>query len=249
MAAFLLKFRGAPEPQDAYHLPAGLPLEAGKAYEVAEIYELEGFLMVREPGATRWPRPGSHHFGWHPHYFELSAVPIPIVSCGFEANKVLTNFFGVLFTRPEHVACVRALKAIALPDDEEELDAWADRAAGDLPPERAEALFELLQLPALLQAGEFSQVFQADQPLGSRFAYLGWFLADLARAEVSRAQADDCLSRLIDVFDLSGVEVGELDVSFWQGTDGGDRLINAPPDGRLIYGTLNAPADQDPETE
>src|SRR5512143_3076783 len=111
MAGFLLKFRGSPHPPNSpgYRAPEQLPMEIGKAYEVAEIYEMEGHLMVREPGATEWPRPGSYRFGWHPDYFETSAEPIPIVSCGFEYNEFLTDFFGVILNRPPHIECVREL--------------------------------------------------------------------------------------------------------------------------------------------
>jgi|GEM_PF-4728111 len=222
-----------------YYEAAGLVV--GQAYEVAEIFEAEGQLMVRPVGAERWPPPGHPFFGLQPEYFEPTDKPIPIVSCGFRHNSYLTDFLGALLTQPEHIELIRELERVDLPDEEERFARWVARAARDLSREAAQAYFELLKLPVPCDMGIIEQVYLVDEPLPERFAYIGCYLAELGRHDVRRATFETRLGDLLNALEIRGFEIGEIGLSFWQGTAGGERLINAPPDGRLIYGTLNQP--------
>lgn len=240
-----LKYRGFPDsPMTArYYAEAGLVV--GEKYDVAEILEVEGHLMARPLGADPWPGPGHRLFGIPPQGFEPTPQPIPILSCGFRFNSHLMDFFGVLLTRPEGIAAVRALEAVDVPDEDEPFDDWAARACEELSPTAAEACFELFQLPVPCDMGVVRQVYLSDEPLPREFAYIGCYLAELARHDVSQSTFEECLGRVLYALELRGFEIGEISIRFWQGTGGGDRLINAPPDGRLIYGTLNEPDEDD----
>lgn len=236
----ILRFYGSPQ----YRASSVQPIEIGEAYEVAEIFEMEGHLMVRKPGEDRWPVPGSQGFGWMPEWFEPTEKPIPIISCGFRFNDFLTDFFGVILG-PEQVEVVRALKDVSDPDDDEEFEVWRAREVAELPLEAAQNLFELMQLPVPLHFGAFQHVFLADEPLKSPFGFVGTFLAELARDDVSKDVVGEHLGRLLYSLEIRGFEVAEINLRFWEGT-GGDRLINAPPDGRLVYGTHSEPVDDEP---
>ncbi|MCK4341278.1 MAG: hypothetical protein KAY37_06090 [Phycisphaerae bacterium] len=239
-----LKFRGSPQPlrypQFQRHDQSWQPLELDGRYEVAEIFEMDGYLMVRQPGERRWPVPGSRWFGWPPELFEPTELPLPIVSCGFKFNDFLTDFFGVILNQPEYIEIARTLKDVGLPEEDEEYERWRTREAADFPHETVEFLYELLQLPVPWDFGVCENVFLADEPVKAPFGYMGCFLAELARHDVSTIAIEEHLGRFLAAFGVQGFEVTEINLPFWQGT-GGERLINAPPDGRLIYGTENDP--------
>ncbi len=91
----ILKYIG--EEQDDAPAKARAPLTIGQRYEVAEIYEWPWRLMVRQPGETRWPAPGSPWFGWSADEFEDHTEPIPILRCGFEHIERFMHFYGALF--------------------------------------------------------------------------------------------------------------------------------------------------------
>jgi hypothetical protein len=67
---------------------------AGRSYEVAEILEHPGHVMVRKPDG-KWPKPGEWYFAMHAdEYFESPRQGIPAFSCGFE--YVDMQFFGAI---------------------------------------------------------------------------------------------------------------------------------------------------------
>jgi hypothetical protein len=246
----ILKFLGCPYPPGSpeYRSPESYPLVAGEKYEVAEIYEAQEHLMVRPVGAARWPVPGDPWFGWHPEWFEPTAQPIPIVSCGFYYNTTLTGFYGVILQRAEHIELVRELDEVDWPNDDEPFEEWHERAARALPFGAAELLYRLLEPHLLLCQDVYEHVFLADHhlgPVGPRFAYVGTFLQDLARHDVRKHEFGERLGEFLYAMGIQDFEVDEINFGFWQGTRGGDRLINAPPDGRCIYGTDNEPDSDD----
>lgn len=248
----ILTFRGCPDPPGSrwyYELPH---MEIGGEYEVAEIFEMEGHVMARRPGADRWPVPGMPAFGIHPEWFAPTDEPIPIVSCGFYYNDYLEHFYGVLMWEPRRIEAVEHLSEVDLPDDEEGFEQWRSRAVGRASIEVAQALYELLDSPVPTEFPIFRDVFLAHDIAGHRIACeklgaAGAFLHDLARQDVSRHDYSETLGRLLNALEIPSFEVEEIDLGFWQGTGGGRRLINAPPGGRLIYGTENPPDFMLPE--
>lgn len=237
----ILKYVGCPEPPDSpryYELPG---LVIGGEYEIAEIFEMEGHVMVQRPGETRWPCPGSPVFGIHPEWFEPTKAPIPIVSCGFRYHDYLCDFFGVILDRPEYVDVVGRLKQVDCPDEDEEFDDWQRREAPDFSTDTALALYEFLRLPVPVDFGVCKYVFLADGKVNSPFAYAGAHLAALARHRVTTDEFGQRLGQLLYSLEIRGFEVADIDLGYWEGTRGGDRLINASPDGGLIYGTDNLP--------
>jgi len=65
---------------------------AGRRYEIAEILEHPGHVMVQKPNG-RWPIPGEPYFAMHPdEYFESPKRSIPAVSCGYDYVEL--EFFG-----------------------------------------------------------------------------------------------------------------------------------------------------------
>lgn len=252
----ILRYRGCPYPPGSkrhYELPH---LDVGREYEVAEIFEMEGHVMARTPGTERWPAPGEPTFGIHPEWFAPTSETIPIVSCGFRYDDFLVGLYGVLLHERHQIEMVKQLKTIDLPDDHETFDAWRSRELREWRRERAEALHALLTLPVPTHFGSMRHVFLCEERVsGDSFAYVGAFLNDLARRDVSRRVYGESLDRLLSVLEVRGSVVREIEASFWQGTRGGMRLINAPPDGRLVYGTDNPPdflksgtLDGDPST-
>jgi hypothetical protein len=243
----ILRYVGCPYPPESGYWHALPGFVVGELYEVAEIYEMDGHLMVRAPGAARWPAPGEWGFGIHPEWFSPTSEPIPIISCGFYYNEFLIDFFGVTLQQRAHVDLVRLLDAVDYPEDDELFESWRARAAAALPPECAEPLFRLQHIRMPLHMGVAEQVFLADEGVGRSFAYVGTFLADLARRDMSRQMYAERLAPLLRAMGVQEFEIREVNLTYWQGTHGGDRLINAPPDGRLIYGTDNEPLSSERE--
>jgi hypothetical protein len=237
-----LRYVGCPYPPGTPNYHEWPHLKVDEIYDVAEIFEMEGHVMVRRPGEKRWPAPGSHLFGLHPEWFDSTSTPIPIVSCGYHYNEFLHDFYGVLLDHPELVDTIGKLRDIDVPDVDmdEDFATWQKREAVSLPENGALRLYELLSLPVPPSFGVFKHVHLADERIGSPFAYAGAFLAELARGDVSTRTFSEQLGLLLYALEIDGFEVTEIDMSFWQGTDGGDRLINAPG-GKLVYGTNNPP--------
>jgi len=235
----ILRYRGAPP--NAPRRRESPDLLIGAEYEVAEIFEMEGHLMARPPGETRWPGPHQPRFGIPPEWFEPTPQPIPIVSCGYVYCDFLSDFHGAILTRKEALDAVQQLNSFDPPDEDEEFDDWNQRAGCAMRADGAAALFNLLTLPTPTHFGVFRHILGADRPVGRTFAYAGTFLADLARDDVSANDYGEHLGNLLVTLEIGGFEIETTTLNFWQGTGGGDRLINAPPDGRLIYGTDNPP--------
>jgi hypothetical protein len=70
------------------------PFKPGKFYDVVEILEMPGHVMVRKPNG-KWPKPGERNFGWHAEeWFEPAAEGIPAYTCGY--YYVEEAFFGTV---------------------------------------------------------------------------------------------------------------------------------------------------------
>ena len=216
-------------------------MEIGRQYEVAEIFEMEGYVMARLPGTDRWPVPGTSAFGIQPEWFEATDEAIPIVSCGFYYNDFLRHFYGVILEDPREVEAITHLKDAEPPDDEENFNDWQARGLNDASPAVARALFQLMLLPVATDFGVFRHVHLADGVSRNTFAYAGVFLDALARFDIARNEYSETLGRLLNALEIPSFEVEEIDVAFWQGTRGGKRLINAKADGTIVYGTENPP--------
>lgn len=126
----ILRFLGEPDypDQSLYEDPVCCPLRIGESYEVAEIYDWPGHVMVRKPGERSWPVPGSSWFAWHEEEFEIPKRPIPILRCGFYWNDYLSSYFGITVTEPEVVCRFRALDEVDCPDEGEPFTAWHRRS-------------------------------------------------------------------------------------------------------------------------
>lgn len=237
----ILTYRGCPQqPGTRWHHELA-QMEVGRQYEVAEIFEMEGYVMARPPEAKRWPVPGTPAFGIQPEWFDATNEPLPIVSCGFYYNDFLRNFYGVVLEDPREVEAIAHLKGVEPPDDEENFDDWQARELDDASPAVARALYQLMLLPVATDFGVFRHVHLAEEVSRDTFAYAGAFLDALARFDVTRHDYSEALGRLLNALEIPSFEVSEIDTAFWQGTRGGKRLINAKADGTFIYGTENPP--------
>jgi hypothetical protein len=244
MNGMILRYRGCPDPPDSPHYHEFPHLVIGEKYEVAEIFEMDGHLMVRKPGQTRWPAPGEDGFGVHPEWFEYVDEPIPILSCGYEYNDTLCNYFGVLLDQPEHIEIVRALRRLEGPDDDQTFETWNAREGAGFPEDAARALFDwLTNYP--YDFGWVSEALLVDPPVNVPFAFMGAYGDAVFRMDVRHADLKSCIDRVLRGFGIRDVEAGVIDCSYWRGTGKG-RLINPSTAEKFLYG-INYERDEDPD--
>lgn len=230
----ILRYLGCPEPPESKHRYDLRGLAAGQRYEVAEIFEMPGHLMAREVGSPDWPAPGAERFGIHPEWFEAVDEAIPIVSCGFEYNDTLCDFFGVLLDGPEHVEVVRALQRLDGPDESEPFSEWRERAAAALTQDAAMALFEWMQR-CPYDWGVVEDALLIDPPLRAPFAYLGAYGTAVLRMDVRHADLRTCIEGALHALGIRGVDARLQDCCYWRGT-GQARLVNARTPDKFLYG-------------
>jgi len=231
----ILKYIG--EEQDDAPAKARAPLTIGQRYEVAEIYEWPWRLMVRQPGETRGPAPGSPWFGWSADEFEDHTEPIPILRCGFEHIERFMHFYGALLSQPRDIERFRALYYLRPPHFGETFEAWfaspqaelsaaARYYAPDLPPLSADvgrAYYDWQHFPAHsfgpAESGVVDEAVAAEPALKAPFLFVGrsWEpQCCQACLDARTAALKACLERLLASLGIAGVAVGPTRLRFWQ---------------------------------
>ena len=226
----ILRFLADPDYPDPslYEDPARCPLRIGESYEVAEIYEARGHVMVRKPGERSWPVPGSPWFCWHDDEFETPERPIPILRCGFHLNDYLSSCFGIVVTEPKDVCTLRALDELDWPDEGEPFATWRRRAASTLEDVVARALYDVIESCAI-HMGFMDRVFFSEPQLPPEFAYLGSDCVEMIRMDYSKTRVQREIDRFLAALNIPTQQARVLghDMSFWQGT-AKDQLIDEP---------------------
>jgi len=226
----LLRYLG-PQPDRTPHIHAGggPPLRAGATYDVAEILERLGFLMVREPGAPTWPAIGDPLFDVDPHLFETPTTPIEILSCGYQWTVFCSDTLGCLLSNPAEVAAVErateALEHVDTAKDGESFDAWKARTAPQLPAALARFMYSFGDTPPWEPDTKIYDDVVWPPELTPRVAVVDYHCDGLVRWDMSRAEGE---RRIVEFLDLIGVRDARprfLDDDFWHG-DGSPRIIN-----------------------
>jgi len=211
--------------------PIEYPFKVGKIYEVAEIYEHPGHVMVRAPGATKWPKPGDPTFNWHPcEVFEPTNEPIEILSCGYAYEDYCNDMFGVVIDNPSDVARLKHLTdELQFRYELEDLDdyqTWRNQFALHLPLWLAEAWYELETSSTNPDVAYFTNLIFGDG-LKWLFVAVGFHYREMVTSDMRKAEAAQEVVGYLAKLRIQCPIPDHLSLQFWAG-DGSPRLINPP---------------------
>ncbi|MDX2198374.1 MAG: hypothetical protein SF069_05310 [Phycisphaerae bacterium] len=198
----------------------------GECYEVAEIHERPGFLMVRPVGEAAWPRPGDSWFDIDPYAFETPLEPIPIRSCGYVLHN-LGDYYGCIIDDGRAIDAIAVSEARFSDIDDvqagESVDAWASRMRLDHDPRLAAFWYGHMQRAFVApDIRVVDSIVAGTTP--ARFAVVAYPVTELVRRETSLVDAARLIREYGEIFGV-GLEPKLLDDEYWTGT-GEPRIIN-----------------------
>lgn len=206
-------------------------------YDVAEILEEPGFLMVRAPGSSTWPSPGDTLFSIDPYLFDPVTTPIEILSCGYQRVTYLNGKLGCLFSEKSDIDALEQarvdLKDVDTPQAGESFDDWRARAAQNLSDPLATYLYSLGDGPLFEPEVLIYVGVVAPKCLPRRLGAVLYDCTALVRWDIGRLGAERRISEFLGSLGVRVGRIGMLDTVFWIG-NGAPRLINTISDDDLV---------------